>query len=286
MFVKPCSAALRLGLALLVASLAGGLVLVFFLASVPVPARAAVPAPPADSLAIRSSNGVTTYVYLPLVSRFDPCAPIPGESYSVLAVILPPTDRPAEVHADLNLSLRGYELTSGHLGLVDGGGTDPDAPQLPGLFADNRTPVFSNVYRARDWDWDCNCRGGLITYPNVTVAGFEVAPGETIHVPGSGYDIGGYGVLVLYASAERITLKYTREDNVVYGYTIHVENICVEPSLLALYQAWNDAGRDHLPALQAGQAFGRARSSEIRVAIRDTGTFMDPRIRGDWWPGR
>ncbi|OQY21759.1 MAG: hypothetical protein DRJ03_13200 [Chloroflexi bacterium] len=260
--------------------------LAFFLISAPTSARAGVATSPADSIAIRSSNGVTTYVYLPLVSRFDPCAPIPGESYDVLSVPPPPTDRPAEVHADLNLSMRGYELTSAYLGLVNGGGTDPKAPQLPGLFADDRTPTFSNVYRVHDWDWDCNCRGGLIASPEVTLAGFEVSPGETIHVPASGYDIGGYEVLVLYASAERITLKYTREDNVVYGYTIHVENVCVEPSLLTLYQSWNDAGRGSLPALQAGQAFGRARDSEIQVAIRDTGTFMDPRIRGDWWQGR
>lgn len=282
---KSRPAPLRLGLVLLVALLVAGAVLVF-LASAPVPARASLTASPASSAAIRSSNGITTYVYLPLVSRLDPCGPIPDESYDVLLVLPPPTDRPAEVHADLNLALRGYELTSACLGLVDGGGTDPKAPQLPGLFADDRTPAFSNVYRVHDWDWNCNCRGGLIAYPEVTLAGFEVAPGETIHVPSSGYDIGGYEVLVLYASAERITLKYTREDNVVYGYTIHVENVCVEPSLLALYEYWNDAGRGYLPALRAGQAFGRASGSEIRVAIRDTGTFMDPRVRGDWWQGR
>jgi hypothetical protein len=200
----------------------------------------------------------------------------------------PPTDRPAEEHGDLNLALRGYELTSATKGLVDyGGGTDDKAPQLPGLFADDRTPTFSDVYQVHHWDWGCNCRGPVITDPEVTLAGMAVTPGETIHVPSSGYEIGGgYEVLVLYASRERITLKYTREDNVVWGYTIHVENVCVEPSLLALYESWNKAGRDHLPALRAGQAFGRARSDEIRVAIRDTGAFMDPRSRKDWWKGR
>jgi len=236
---------------------------------------------------LRSSGTFTTYVYLPLVIGFDPCTPIPGASYDVLEVPPPPTDRPAEVHADLNLRLRGYELTGAYKGLVDySGGTDPNAPQLPGLFADDRTPAFSNVYRVHHWDWPTNSRGPAITNPAVTLAGFAVAPGETIHVPGSGYDIGGYEVLVLYASAERITLKYTREDNVVLGYTLHVENVCVEPALLALYQAWNDVGRGSLPALRAGQPFGRARGSEIGVAIRDTGAFMDPRSRKDWWQGR
>jgi hypothetical protein len=110
------------------------------------------------------------------------------------------------------------------------------------------------------------------------------APGEVLRLPDSGYSIGsGYEALVLYATEERITLKYTREDNVVWGYTIHVENVCVEPSLLALYRAWNDAGRAQLPALRGGQPFGRARGGEIRVAIRDNGTFMDPRSQGCWW---
>jgi hypothetical protein len=89
--------------------------------------------------------------------------------------------------------------------------------------------------------------------------------------------------LVLYASTNRITIKYTNNDNVEQGYTLHVENVCVEPRLLALYQALNSAGRGRLPALRAGQAFGRALGSEIGVAIRDYGTFMDPRSRKDWW---
>jgi len=60
----------------------------------------------------------------------------------------------------------------------------------------------------------------------------------------------------------------------------------VEPNLLALYERMNAQGRGHLPALRAGQAFGRARDTEIRVSIRDTGRFMDPRVRKDWWAGR
>lgn len=156
-----------------------------------------------------------------------------------------------------------------------------------------------------DWNWACNCRGNPITNPPVTLAGFAVAPGEVIRVPSSGYTIGtellappggvsieenalgeGYEVLVLYASTERVTLKYTREDNVVIGYTLHIENICVEPNLLSLYQYWNNRGRGNLPALRAGQGVGRARSAEIQVAIRDCGSFMDPRSRKDWWQGR
>ncbi len=232
---------------------------------------------------------LTPAIYLPIVSSSEgTCSPVAGESYGDLSVNPPPTDRPAEQHADLNLALRGYAPTTAFLGLVDyTGGTDSKAPQLSGLFADHRTATFRAAYRVYDWDWGCNCRGSLLADWDVTLAGLSATPGETIHVPASGYTIGsGYEVLVLYASATRITLKYTREDNVVHGYTLHIEGLCVEPRLLALYQSRNDAGRGHLPALRAGQALGRARNDEIGVAIRDYGTFMDPRSRKDWWQGR
>jgi hypothetical protein len=219
-------------------------------------------------------------------SHEESCVAIPGESYTTLEVSGPPTDPPAEEHPDLNLAMRGYELTDAYKGLVDyGGGTDPNAPQLSDLCA-GCEPPFPNVYQVYDWDWVNGERGDLITAWPVTLVGMVTTPGATIHVPDSGYDIGlGYDVMVLYASSERITLKYTREDNVVQGYTVHIEEVCVEPSLLSLYEAWNAAGRGELPALRGGQALGRARGSEVRVAIRDWGAFMDPRSSKDWWQG-
>jgi hypothetical protein len=248
----------------------------------------AAPVAPA-SPAIVPSEVITYYAFLPLVARQPTgCAPIPGVQYNTLDVDGPPTDRPAEQHADLNLALRGYEVSSAYAGLVDYGGSgDPNAPQLDTLFADRRLPAFPTVYQVYDWDWEHNRRGDLLTQYDVTLAGMAVAPGEVLHLPDSGYNLGnGYEALVLYATEERITLKYTREDNVVLGYTIHVENVCVEPRLLALYQDSNDAGRAELPALRGGQPFGRAREGEIRVAIRDAGTFMDPRSRRDWWQSK
>jgi hypothetical protein len=230
---------------------------------------------------------LTYHVYLPFLNKPE-CQPISGASYDTLPVNPPPTDRPAEQHADLNLALRGYELTFAFKGLVDyNGGGEPGAPQLPGLFTDNRTGIFSEVYQIYDWDWGCDCRGDLLTKWPVTLAGLATTPGETIQVPDSGRTIGnGYQVLVLYAGTRRITLKYTRDDNVISGYTLHVENVCVDPNLLALYQTSNSAGRGRLPALRPGQAFGHARGAEIGVAIRDNGSFMDPRSRNDWWRGR
>ena len=249
------------------------------------PARPTWPASPA----LAASQPVSYDVFLPIVANSPPgCQPIPGVQYGTLAVEDPPSFLPAEQHPDLNLTLRGYETTGAHGGLVDyGGGFDPHAPQLFTLFANGRVPAFTTVYQVYDWDWGCGCRGALLANWDVTLAGMGVAPGEVLHLPDSGYNIGsGYDALVLYATEQRITLKYTPDDHVVSGYTIHVEDICVEPALLALYRAWNDAGRGELPALRGGQPFGRARGGEIGVAIRDTGTFMDPRSRKDWWQGK
>lgn len=228
--------------------------------------------------------------FLPLVaaSAAAPCQPLPGASYSTLSVLPPPTDRPAEQHADLNLALRSYTPTGGYLGLVDyGGPTDPGAPQLPGLFADNRTASFVRVQRVYDWNWACNCRGAPLESPTVTLAELATTPGEPLRVPAAGYTVGsGHQALVLFAAPDRITLKYTRNDNVVHGYTLHLEGLCVDPPLLDLYRSWNAAGRSQLPALAAGQSFGRAAGPTVGVAIRDSGAFLDPRSRKDWWRGR
>lgn len=244
----------------------------------------------AGAAAAQESGLLASRAFLPLLTvNSDPaCQPLPLASYGALSVLPPPTDRPAEQHADLNLALRGYTPTGGYLGLVDyGGPTDPAAPQLSGLFADNRTGQFVGVHRVYDWNWSCDCRGAPLSSPPVTLAELATAPGETVHVPDSGYSIGsGYEVLVLYAAPDRITLKYTRNDNVVHGFTLHLEDLCVDPPLLSLYESLNAAGRSQLPALRPGQAVGRAAGAAIGVAIRDSGSFMDPRSRKDWWRGR
>jgi hypothetical protein len=242
-------------------------------------------------------------VFLPLLTG-GVCPGVAGETYSTIVPSPPPSDRPAAQHADLNLALRGYAPTTNTLDLVDyGGATDANAPKLFRLFGDGGVPAFIGVSQVYNWDWGCNCRSSLITDPAVTLVNMSVTSGEELHVPGSAYNIGtrtlrprfgffldratddpnAYEVLVLYAAPDRITLKYTREDNVIHGYTLHVENICTAPSLLALYEQANSDGRAQLPALKAGQVFAKARSTEIGIVIRDTGAFMDPRSRKDWW---
>lgn len=215
----------------------------------------------------------------------DPCAPVDGDGFATLSRSGPATDRPAAMHGDLNLALRGFAPTGGTLGLIEvDGPTDANAPKLFTMFADDRVPTFSTNYAVNQWDWGCNCRSVPITDWEVTLAGFETAPGEPIELADSGYDIGdGYDALVLYADDHGVTFKYGREDDVVIGYTIHVDGVCVDPRLRELYDRSDAAGRVDLPALRGDQAFGRAIGDEVRVAIRDSGSFMDPRVRKDWW---
>lgn len=239
-------------------------------------------------------------VFLPYVEQSPPPPPgCPTTSANTWYVAIPFTgaraDRPDYLHADLNLSLRGYEPTSATLGLVDySGSTDTDAPQLAGLFEPNAFPGISAVYRVYDWNWGCGgpgCRGPLLNDFSVTLAGLITTPDQPVYIPERSANIyqSVYKALVLYAEEKRITLKYTREDNVVSGYTVHLENVCVDPNLLALYRAQVDAGGWHvtgqLPALRHNQPLGTAFGAEIRAAIRDNGTFMDPRSRKDWWKG-
>jgi hypothetical protein len=215
------------------------------------------------------------------------CTPLAGGDYGALAVDSAPTDRPAADHPDLNLALRGYQAIDAPAALQSFGpvhNVDTAAPQLRALFGDQRQAGVNAVYQVFDWDWGCNCRGGLLDHPAATLAGLAVSPGEAIYTPDSPRTIGdGYEALVLYADANQLTVKFTREDNVVRGYTLHVAGVCVDPSLLALYERLNQAGRGQLPALRGGQPFATASGNTIRVAIRDNGQFLDPRYLENWW---
>lgn len=215
--------------------------------------------------------------------------------------------RPAYNHADKNIALRSYSLNADpnlKRELVDYGSGDPtQPPQLATIFDPYQVPHLSNFYQVHNWNWASSpnpgTRGDPITSPPVTALGLETTAGQSLHVPTSGYDIGGgMEVIVLFADEDTVTLKYTREDTAATGYTVHVDNICTDPNLLALYQSLDDptglryvyaVGRPYaydLPILPAGQPFGTARGNEIVVAIVDTGTFQDPRSCNEWWQER
>lgn len=211
--------------------------------------------------------------------------------YETIPIIQPPLERPADQHGDVNLALRSYRSTNETLALINiNGATDSDAPQLSGLFFPQRRPNFEVAYRVYEWDWRCGsagCRADPITDPEVTLLAFATEPEEPIFIPTRGPQIlsGGYVAMVLYADAERITLVYTRSDTPAFGYVVHLEDVRIDDELLALYETSNAAARVQLPALRNNQQIGVAIGETIKVAIRDTGQFMDPRSRKDWWRG-
>ncbi|MEM7803027.1 MAG: hypothetical protein AAF633_27805, partial [Chloroflexota bacterium] len=208
--------------------------------------------------------------------------------------------RPAYNHADKNIELRGYSpnTDSGLQPLVDNGFGDPtQPPQFATFFSPNQVPPISQFLKVNQWDWasspEPGTRGGPINSPAVTALAFDLDSGTPLYVPISGYDIGGGAeVIILYADEDTVTLHYTREDSAAKGYTIHVDQICTDPNLVALYNTLDDpngpryqfpsSGYD-LPALAAGQAFGTTSSDDMVIAIVDTGAYIDPRSCNNWW---
>jgi hypothetical protein len=253
----------------------------------------------ADEQSAIGATGETipyTTVFLPLVQRSGSApeptpSPTPTPVYDSIPVLGGPPSHPPDQHGDLNLALRGYSETTGPLTLLDiNGPTDDRAPQLDGIFNQTRGPEFVSLFRVNEWVWSCDergCRGDPIEIPPVTLAGLKATQGEPIFIPTRDPEIysGTYKALVLHATLDRLTIAYTREDTAAIGYVVHFEEIDVDPALVALYRRLDAAGRDRLPALRNGERLGNASSNVVKVAIRDTGSFMEPRSRKDWWMG-
>ena len=235
-----------------------------------------------------ASGGAMT-IYLPLVATARDETSV--ATFTAIPIHGAPTDRPAASHPDLNLVLRSYAPITATLTLIDvDGPADSAAPQLAALFRPARLPTFMAAYQVYDWDWRCGdngCRGAPLVAPPVTLLTLAVTPGEPLFIPAHEPQIysGGYKALVLYAEATRITLAYTREDTAAHGYVVHIEELQVDSALLALYLEKDAAGRQSLPALHSNERFATTSGATLSVAIRDTGSFMDPRTRKNWWVG-
>lgn len=190
---------------------------------------------------------------------------------------LNPPDLGANSNPDTVMSLRGWTPSNGELNLVtygypQGEPPDPKAPQLGTILGNG--PLFSSLYRV------------LPDQKDNSLAGLTSNNGQVVRAPSNGYNIGGgYQYMVVYASQNEITMNVTGDDQAIDGYAIHMYGFCVDPNLQALYQQLDQQGRHLLPAVYGGQKIGTANGTEVKVAIRDSGTFMDPRSRLDWWKG-
>lgn len=262
----------------------------------------------------------TAYAYLPFVASAPACPTESTNRYesgTAYQYDLDDPVRPAWNHADKNIELRGYtpnldpDLVKD---LVDYGCDDANAPQLATLFSPHRLPSLVGFYRVHHWDYaaspDPGERVDPIAIPPVTALGLRTARGESFHVPDSGYDIGGgKEAIVIYADEDTVALRYAREDSVGGpprdyvpddggpGYVVHVDGICTDPNLLALYNSHDAPGGPRyvyvppherpyaysLPNLAAGRAIGVARTDEVVVAVVDTGAFQDPRSLNEFW---
>lgn len=208
-----------------------------------------------------------------------------------------PGGPPPENHPDLNLAIRGYVPTTGEKYPIDlsNGLMGEKTPQIGKMLSGR--PTIVSLYRIYAWDWTT----GRKTVPmpeaddpaasvqQVSMIGLSTSAGEGVKVPPVyGNPISPeYNAMVIFANDDSITLKYTREDNIGInnGYAIQIENINVDPNLLSLYNQLDNSGRRELPAVSNEQVIGTAKGNEIRVVIRDTGDFLDPRSKLDWWQG-
>jgi hypothetical protein len=250
----------------------------------------------------------TAFVYCPLILRPRTCPLTSTHPYTWgIAYQFDADDpvRPAYLHADKNIALRGYAPnpdTAFRRELVDYGCDDStQPPQFATLFDPPRVPALVGFYRVHHWEWapspSPGTREGPITDYPVTALGLQTTPGETLYVPASGYEIGGgMEVLVLFADEDTVALRYTRHDSSAPGgYTLHADNICTDPNLLALYTSLDDPNGPRYqypnPAydllnMPAGHPIGVARGEEIVVAIADTGRFQPPLSCNEWWQVR
>ena len=262
----------------------------------------------------------TVYAYLPYVASERICPTDSAHDYTSGTAYQYDQDdpvRPAWNHADKNIELRGYSRnTDAGLvrDLVDYGCDDEDAPQLATLFSPHRVPSLEGFYRVNHWDYgpspDPGERADPIANPPVTALGLGTTHGESLYVPDSGYDIGGgKEAIVIYADEDTVALRYAREDTVGGpprdyvpgnggpGYVVHVDGICTDPNLLALYKSLDDPDGPRyvyvpvderpyeyaLPNLAAGKPIGVSRTDEVVVAVVDTGSFQDPRSLNEFW---
>jgi hypothetical protein len=252
------------------------------------PAPQATPAAPAPTLVSRPESGEERAAAPGATATPRPAAnpdtalqsaAASSNTYTLIPIEGGRESRPADQHADLNLKLREPQPADFDTELVEisGSGIDPNAPQLSSVFE----PDFVRTYAVHDWDWGCNCKGGLMQDGRAVLAGIRTTPGEPVFIPRVQHDIflGKYYATVLYASEDSLTFVYRRGGNVASGYTLHYLGLKTDPDLVKLFR---ESEGSELPGLTLDAPVGVA-TDELIVAVRDNGTFLDTRSKRDWW---
>lgn len=203
---------------------------------------------------------------------YQRCVNPERENYQKIDVLVANQDPPFQ-RRDLYLPphfLVNVRLTTLNIPIHD---PDPNVPLLYTTFNPPHTPKFIAAYKAEG-----EIQGDYP--PEIDILEVETIPNEGLYFPQSGYNIGGgLAAMVIYADENKVTFKIGREDSYVTGYTLYFENLCVDKNLINLYRKLNNDGRNHLPAIYPRQFFGLTKN-KLKIALRDTGMFLDIRNNG------
>jgi hypothetical protein len=250
---------------------------------------------PTISAPVTATSVITHHIHLPLLSY----QPVPGYRCPTSSTSQWDAMQPrqsliagAAQSPDLNMNVRGWYAVNEFLGFV----RYPYPPEWPpdqsyplhlSAVAGSDVRSFTATYQINDWDWlGCNCAvpRPRSPYP-VTMLGLRTTPGQPLYIARRGLPVDPKGLIamVMYADAGQLALKYTWEDRIDTGYLVHLLNLCVDPNLVALYEQLDSAGRHWLPGVYNDSVVATALDGEVRVIVRDSGSFLDPRSWQDWW---
>lgn len=246
------------------------------------------------SLSYEKKQDINKNNYLHSQGTSTNCPASSSQGYQTMGTYKPRLN--PDTNPEININLRSYTEVNQKPELVHyGGDTDPIMPPNFGTLFPQRLPSIVKTYSVYQWDYANNKRGSEIekNWP-VNLVGLFTVPGEPVVAPKAGRDIGGGHVLmVLYATENTIVFTHSTSD--LYtdeqgnfssdGYLIYVDDICIDTNLLAAYNRENASGRGSLPVLATGQIFGYGKGIDIKVGIRDSLDWMDPRAQKDWWQG-
>ena len=244
------------------------------------------------------SSSLDKFVYLPIITKPDGCPTTSANQYATININSSyyKDNRLTDENADFRLSVLGYTPANQLLQRVNyGGDVDANAPNFYNVFKPQREITFAKAYERYDWNWDENAappygtRGGVNHDWPVSVLDLIATKDEAVYMPRRNVAIttaGPYAALVLYADDDELTITYGNQDRVDVGYTVYLANLCVDPHLVALYRAQLSEGKratGRLPVLQNDQSVGTSKQNFVTIAVRDSGPFLDPRSRKDWW---